>query len=561
MITIEQTAPFKPAPAEELAAGPAVADSKEPASPVEQIRGVVLLVESDDEICRLIARLLHCEGYMVLKTSTLAEARLLLCETHADLLLARRASVPQDLDNELLLHEIAAKTATRIVDNYSELMLGQVVDYESMSQSQVATLDLLMSLLEVATCGQRGHAHNVAKYCRLIGQRMGISRRDLDALVMAAYLHDLGNLVITHKIGSVLDSDGTPVAPSYQKTAEMLSSIPFAHAVCKLLMSDLDPAPAPQTDKRAEPNKVPLSMRILRVADCYDSLRRQAPEVPNEELYFDWMRSQSPQLVDPEVVQEFINIRKKEQAISAMNLFAATVLLVNSHPDELQPLQLRLENEDYRVLVAKSPAEALQLLRQQTVTLVLSDFQFENEQTGLTLLASMKRDPALRMIPLVFLAAADIDRVKQALEYGAEDWLAKPHNVEILAMKLNRIIRRTNAAPKGLPDGVQGNVRDMGVIELVQILSAANRSVQILFEHGTLKGELVMQTGKIIHATCCEMTGDPAAIELLLLVDGRFRMAPLHSVPPTTVTMSTDSLIMESCLQKDLRAQAAPPAS
>ena len=521
----------------------------DPAAQVGQMRGVVVLVESDDEICRLIARLLDCEGYMVLKTSNLAEAQMLLRETHADLLLARRASVPQNLDNELLLHEIEAKTIVRIVDNYSELMLGQVLDYDSMSQSQVATLDLLMSMLEVTSCGQRGHAHNVAKYCRLIGQRMGMSRRDLDTLVMAAYLHDLGNLVFARQIGIVVNEEGAAVVPSYQNTAEMLSSIPFTHAVCKLLMSD----------SATEAAKSPPGLRILRVADCYDSLRRQAPEVPNDELYFEWMRSQAPQLFDSVVLDQLIHIRQKEHAIAAMNLFAATVLLVDSHPDELQPLQMRLENQDYRVLVAKSPEEALQLLRQQPATLVVSDWQFEGDQNGLTLLASMKRDHALRQIPLVFLAVADVDRVKQALDYGAEDWLVKPHNVEILAMKLGHIIRRASTASKGQSDGVRGNVRDMGVVELVQILSVANRSVQILFEHGNIKGELAMQNGKIIHATHGELTGDAAAIELLVLEDGEFRMLPLHTIPSATVTMSTDSLLMESCLQKDLRAGTVTP--
>jgi response regulator RpfG family c-di-GMP phosphodiesterase len=529
---------------------------EEPGS--DQIRGVIVLVESDDEVCRLIARLLDYEGYTVLKTSCLAEARILLRETNANLLLARRSSIPQNLESELVLHELEAKTTIRVVDNYSELMLGQVVDYDSMSQSHVASLDLLVSLLESNNDNARGHAHNVAKYCRLIGQRMGLTRRQLDGLTMAAYLHDLATLVTSRQIGQVIGADGQPQLPSYDQTADMLAAIPFAHEVSKLLATASSTG---NPDPGAAPVKPPLNARILRAADFYDSIRRQSGGDANDlDELFTWMRSQPSDIFDPDVLDVFLNIRKKEIAINSMNLFSATVLLVDPRPDELQPLQLRLEHDDCRVLTAKSPTDAIHILRNEPVTLVVSEYKFDDEN-GFILLQQMKNDPRLRLVPLVFHAAPDTSRIKQALELGAEDWFAKPHNLEILAIKLQRIIERQTENPDRPSDGVRGNVRDLGVIELVQVLGSSNRSVVITIDHGQHKGELYLQNGKVVHAALAELTGDLAAVEILLWEDGRFHISPLKSVPITSVTMSTDSLVLETCLQKDLRSHHARSGS
>jgi hypothetical protein len=91
-------------------------------------RGTVLLVETDDEVRRLMSRLLQYEGFRLLTATCLAEARALLQERTADFVLARRACVPLNLETDIALRELRKKTLVRIVDEFNELILGQVVD-------------------------------------------------------------------------------------------------------------------------------------------------------------------------------------------------------------------------------------------------------------------------------------------------------------------------------------------------------------------------------------------------------------------------------------------------
>jgi DNA-binding response OmpR family regulator len=508
-------------------------------------RGTVLLVESDEEVCRLISRLLQHEGFAVTKASCLAEARPAIDEVRADFLLARRKSVPQNLQTEHLLRELSAKLYVRVVDDFSELMLGQVVDYESMAQCTLGLSDLLMSLLEGANVGARGHAHSVAKYCRLVGQRLGISRRELDAVTLAGQIHDLGSLETRRQIGDALFSHCESLPATVRATLDMLANIHFPYEINELINAAAD-LNSNATDH------FPKNAHILRVADAYDSLRRaQSGTQQTEEQIFEELRRQAAGTFDSQVLETFISMRKSEQLISAMNIFWAAVLIVDPHPEEQQLLKLRLENDDFHVETAKSLEDALQHLRQKHFTLVVTERRLDGSGDGFELLRTLRADPELRQVPVVFHAPAETDLVKYALELGAEDWLAKPHNVEIMAMKIQRIVARRHSSAEAGSDGVRGSLREMGIIEMVQILNAGSRSVQITMENGKHTGELVLQHGQIIAATKGDLQGEPAAIDLLHWDDGQFRILPVRQAPVVNVRASTDNLLLQSCYIKD----------
>jgi response regulator RpfG family c-di-GMP phosphodiesterase len=75
------------------------------------------------------------------------------------------------------------------------------------------------------------------------------------------------------------------------------------------------------------------------------------------------------------------------------------VLLVDDEPRILSALRRSLRREPYELLAAESCAEALRLLEEQPVDLVLSDFKMPG-RTGLQLLerAAALRPQAIRML-------------------------------------------------------------------------------------------------------------------------------------------------------------------
>jgi response regulator RpfG family c-di-GMP phosphodiesterase len=496
--------------------------------------------------------MLKRESYQVLRATTIADADRAVEATSIDFLLARREACPVNAEADLLLKKLNGKTAVRIVNRFSDLMLNPQVDHDKMTRGFMSALDFLVAQLEGTNPSVRGHSSAVARYCWLVGQRLGLAARELDELNAAAYLHDLASLIQDHCFTKVTQDRSGAQLPGYEKTVDLISQLPLPFNVSKLLLA----ASRPRHVAEMGVPEPPLTARILRVADVYDTLRRTNPETNEEEAFFHWMRGQPTGAFDTHALETFIHLRKSERMLSTMDMFQAKVLIIDSNPEEVKDMQLRLENDDRKVRVVTSLDAAMQVLATESVTVVISEFHLPGCEDGLQLLRSLKVDPAYQGIPFLFHAAADPTQIRQALELGAEDWLAKPHNVDVVAVKVDRLIQRLRTQAESQVGGVRGSLSEMGIIEMVQILGAANRSVHILLDRNGVSGELFVHQGRLIAASMGDLTGNEAAIEILLWEDGNFTISPLKTPPPTNITMSTDNLVMESCLQKDTRASA-----
>ncbi len=97
------------------------------------------------------------------------------------------------------------------------------------------------------------------------------------------------------------------------------------------------------------------------------------------------------------------------------------------------------------ILSATNGVEALKLLRDNPIDLVLSDWDFSGTD-GLELLKTIKNSPSLQGAPFIFLTAhTNEDKNRQAMTYGAVDNFVQSsssiglkENIEIV---LNRGIR------------------------------------------------------------------------------------------------------------------------
>ncbi|HEY0281599.1 MAG TPA: response regulator [Rhizomicrobium sp.] len=83
--------------------------------------------------------------------------------------------------------------------------------------------------------------------------------------------------------------------------------------------------------------------------------------------------------------------------------------------------------------------EALPGLKAQPAHIVLSDFNMPG-MDGLEFLRAVRADPALKSIGFVLLTGrADVELVKRAVQFGANNYLAKPFTVATLKQKLEQV--------------------------------------------------------------------------------------------------------------------------
>lgn len=102
-----------------------------------------------------------------------------------------------------------------------------------------------------------------------------------------------------------------------------------------------------------------------------------------------------------------------------------TVLVVDDEPVNLSILNNTLK-ADYRLLFAKSGAEALRLAANENPDLILLDIMMP-EMTGKEVCTELKSNSATQNIPVIFVTAlSDEDDEEEGLSLGAVDYIAKP---------------------------------------------------------------------------------------------------------------------------------------
>jgi len=124
------------------------------------------------------------------------------------------------------------------------------------------------------------------------------------------------------------------------------------------------------------------------------------------------------------------------------------VLVVDDNPDFLEFMDSQL-SEIYRVRTASNGHEALKMIRESQPNIILSDVMMP-EMDGNELCRVLKSDPKTERIPFVMLTARlSVNHKIESLTNGADDYLSKPFNFDLLNLRIANLIKWRNATPVG----------------------------------------------------------------------------------------------------------------
>lgn len=131
-----------------------------------------------------------------------------------------------------------------------------------------------------------------------------------------------------------------------------------------------------------------------------------------------------------------------------------SILLVDDVPANLRALTDLLSGH-YHLRFATSGAEALQLLKSKSIPdIILLDVMMP-EMDGYAVCREIKRSVTTQHIPVIFVTALNEDHDEMlGLEVGADDFISKPYNPEIVLARIrNQLRRRLTVAPSTLESG------------------------------------------------------------------------------------------------------------
>jgi len=179
---------------------------------------------------------------------------------------------------------------------------------EEVAQLHRNTLETLALAIEARDQTTHLHLRRVQTYALAIGRELKLSEAELEALNVAALLHDIGKLGIPDHI---LLKPGPLTSPEWEKmkTHAMIGATMLSRMHFPDLVSDIVRTHHEKWDGTGYPNglkgaNIPIGSRILSAVDCLDALASDRPyrsALPLEEAMA-MVRGQDNKSFDPAVI-------------------------------------------------------------------------------------------------------------------------------------------------------------------------------------------------------------------------------------------------------------------
>ena len=115
-----------------------------------------------------------------------------------------------------------------------------------------------------------------------------------------------------------------------------------------------------------------------------------------------------------------------------------SVLVVEDDFASRQYLHLLLKKLEYEVYMAETGEEALVLMKDKKVDLMLLDLALGPGMTGIELGISLKKEKRLSATPMIAVSAFSKDKFRKLKTTGFTDYLAKPFTMSQIEVLLSK---------------------------------------------------------------------------------------------------------------------------
>ena len=262
---------------------------------------------------------------------------------------------------------------------------------------------------------------------------------------------------------------------------------------------------------------------------------------------------------------------------------APKILVIDDQLINIRLLELKLLRSDMVVLSATNGPDGLRIAREEKPNAVLLDIMMPG-MSGIEVCRELKRDPATREIPVIFITARTGKEDKlEGFEAGAADYLIKPFELDEAVARIKtqlRIIQehednirltrqleqsRKQASIMHLTEGIAHNLNNllgvlMGYIALLK--RSLDKPEKILTSSERMETAIQRMTGivhqltVIGHFKSLQKTPVPLSRVLTGAV-ARFHRAASTDCPvqiglylPSDFTFPTNRELLEACLER-----------
>ncbi len=171
---------------------------------------------------------------------------------------------------------------------------------------------------------------------------------------------------------------------------------------------------------------------------------------------------------------------------------AYTVLVVDDEPPILRFLRTSLGAAGYRVLTAEDAAAALASFKTEKPDVVVLDLGLP-DRSGFEVIADLRKHSP---VPIIVLSARADERAKvEALDLGADDYVAKPFGIAELTARIRAALRHAFQVQGELPVFTSGDL----TVDLVRrYVARGDQEIKLSPKEFELLRVLVSHAGKVL---------------------------------------------------------------
>lgn len=148
----------------------------------------------------------------------------------------------------------------------------------------------------------------------------------------------------------------------------------------------------------------------------------------------------------PEQLTESMPANEEEDPGTLVTNLPSMLVIDDNH--QIRQYVAQLFRKTFRVFEAESGEEGLKMAKENQPDIIISDVVMQG-LTGIELCALIKEDPSLNHIPLVLLTASSSPDIKlKGVECGADDYITKPFDKELLIARVGNILKSRNNLQK-----------------------------------------------------------------------------------------------------------------
>ena len=199
----------------------------------------------------------------------------------------------------------------------------QLKSLEKMTKAMIGTIQALASTIEMRDPYTAGHQRRVALLSAAIAEKMRLPQETIEAIKLAAEVHDIGKIHIPAEIlskpGQLSELEYNIIKTHPQVGYEVLKNIEFPWPIAEIVHQHherLDGSGYPQGLKN---DQILLEARIIAVADVVEAMASHRPYRPAKAIQeaLQEIQKNKGKLYDPEVVEACLSLFKEGYILQA----------------------------------------------------------------------------------------------------------------------------------------------------------------------------------------------------------------------------------------------------